>query len=212
MSFRSSVGKTTGAWLLSPLLYKVELRVVFERVSAHPGTMMIWMKQMKTKTREAQATYAPNLESTSLEYCRREQEETSTPFYHWGQRRASSSELFAPWWLPVTYNYVTFWQRVGLHAHLFLQVRLPEGEQEPLDVLRAQTVDAACVDGPAQELVHFVLWVQVFLRVSENEMPGGHKTRWCLCLRRANKISRVRWTKEHSVIDDGWMKQIRYCT
>lgn len=32
--------------------------------------MTIWMKQMKRKTREAQATYAPNLESTCLEYCR----------------------------------------------------------------------------------------------------------------------------------------------
>lgn len=37
----------------------------------HGGTMTIWMKQMKRKTREAQATYAPNLESTCLEYCRR---------------------------------------------------------------------------------------------------------------------------------------------
>lgn len=43
-----------------------------ESLSTHGGTMMIWMKQMKRKTREAQATYAPNLESTCLEYCRDE--------------------------------------------------------------------------------------------------------------------------------------------
>lgn len=36
--------------------------------------MTIWMKQMKRKTREAQATYAPNLESTCLEYCRDQRE------------------------------------------------------------------------------------------------------------------------------------------
>lgn len=58
---------------------------------------------------------------------------------------------------------------------LSLQVGLSEGEQELLDVLRAQTVDAASVDGPAQELVHLVLRVQVFLRVPENEMPGKNK-------------------------------------
>lgn len=58
-----------------------------------------------------------------------------------------------------------------LRPNLSLQVRLSEGEQELLDVFGAQTVDAARVDGPAQELIHLVLWVKVFLRVSENEMP-----------------------------------------
>ena len=48
---------------------------------------------------------------------------------------------------------------VCLCPNLFLQVRLSEGEQELLDVLGAQAVDAARVDGPAQELVHLVLWV-----------------------------------------------------
>lgn len=38
----------------------------------HLGTMMIWMKQIKRKTREAQATYAPNLVSTCFEYCIKE--------------------------------------------------------------------------------------------------------------------------------------------
>lgn len=61
--------------------------------------------------------------------------------------------------------------------NLFLQVRLPEGQQEPLDVLGAQAVDAARVDGPPQELVHLVLWVHAFLRVPENEMPESQKTR-----------------------------------
>lgn len=55
--------------------------------------------------------------------------------------------------------------------NLFLQVRLPEGEQELLDVFRTQTVDAARVDGPAQKLVHLILRVEVFLCVSENKMP-----------------------------------------
>lgn len=43
--------------------------------------------------------------------------------------------------------------------NLFLQVRLSEGEQELLHVFGSQTVDAARVDGPAQELVHLVLRV-----------------------------------------------------
>lgn len=63
-------------------------------------------------------------------------------------------------------------------TNLFLQVWLPEGQQEPLDVLGAQSVDAACVDGSAQELVHLVLWVHAFLRVPENEMPESQKTRF----------------------------------
>lgn len=41
------------------------------QIPADLGTMTIWMMQMKTKTSEAQATYAPNLESTCLEYCSR---------------------------------------------------------------------------------------------------------------------------------------------
>lgn len=67
----------------------------------------------------------------------------------------------------------------GAKANLFLQVRLPEGQQEPLDVLGAQAVDAARVDGPAQELVHLVLRVHAFLRVPENEMPESQKTEKC---------------------------------
>lgn len=69
-------------------------------------------------------------------------------------------------------------KRSSAWANLFLQVRLPEGQQEPLDVLGAQAVDAACVDGSPQELVHLVLWVHVFLRVPENEMPESQKTRF----------------------------------
>lgn len=69
-------------------------------------------------------------------------------------------------------------KRSGARANLFLQVWLPEGQQEPLDVLGAQAVDAACVDGSPQELVHLVLWVHVFLRVPENEMPESQKTRF----------------------------------
>lgn len=69
-------------------------------------------------------------------------------------------------------------KRSSAGADLFLQVRLPEGQQEPLDVLRAQAVDAARVDGSPQELVHLVLGVHVFLRVPENEMPESQKTRF----------------------------------
>lgn len=43
------------------------------------GTMTIWMKQMKTKTSEAQATYAPNLESTCLEYWGEEEKPSALP-------------------------------------------------------------------------------------------------------------------------------------
>lgn len=43
-------------------------------IAADLGTMTIWMMQMKTKTSEEQATYAPNLESTCLEYCSRKEE------------------------------------------------------------------------------------------------------------------------------------------
>lgn len=43
-------------------------------------------------------------------------------------------------------------------------------------MLGAQAVNAACVDGSAQELVHLILWVHVFLRVPENEMPESQKT------------------------------------
>ena len=44
--------------------------------------MTIWMKQMKRKTREAQATYAPNLESTCLEYCMVEMTKKEIHFRH----------------------------------------------------------------------------------------------------------------------------------
>lgn len=58
----------------------------------------------------------------------------------------------------------------GVTVYLLLQIRLTEGQQEFLDVFRAQTVNAASVNGTAQKLVHFVLRVQVFLSISENEM------------------------------------------
>ena len=54
--------------------------------------------------------------------------------------------------------------------HLFLQNGGLEGEQELLDVVLPQLVDAAGVDGAAQELVHLVLRFQVLLCVSEIEM------------------------------------------
>ena len=53
---------------------------------------------------------------------------------------------------------------------LFFQNGGLEGEQELLDMVLPQLVDAAGVDGAAQELVHLVLRVQVLLRVPEIEM------------------------------------------
>lgn len=48
---------------------------VRSQIPADLGMTTIWMMQMKTKTSEAQATYAPNLESTCLEYCSGNKEE-----------------------------------------------------------------------------------------------------------------------------------------
>lgn len=81
------------------------------------------------------------------------------------QRDRKRESFFAQRRLLVTANYLLlYWQldfvcpRVCA-SNLFLQVRLSKGEQEFLDVFRAQTVDAARVDGPAQKLIHLVLWV-----------------------------------------------------
>ena len=51
----------------------------------------------------------------------------------------------------------------GVQPHLPLQFRALEGEQEAPDVVLAQLVDAARVDGAAQELVHLVLGVEGLL-------------------------------------------------
>lgn len=54
---------------------------VRSQIPADLGTMTIWMMQMKTKTSEAQATYAPNLESTCLEYCSGNKEKSHQLFH-----------------------------------------------------------------------------------------------------------------------------------
>lgn len=54
--------------------------------------MTIWMMQMKTKTSEAQATYAPNLESTCLEYCSRNEGKDNN-----NKKKPSSCVLAARW-------------------------------------------------------------------------------------------------------------------
>ena len=46
---------------------------------------------------------------------------------------------------------------------LFFQIGGLEGEQELLDMVLPQLVYAAGIDGAAQELVHFVLWVKRLL-------------------------------------------------
>lgn len=59
--------------------------------------------------------------------------------------------------------------------HLFLQIGRLEGEQELLDVVLAELVDAARVDGPAQELVHLVLGVEGLLGTAAGARQGGVK-------------------------------------
>lgn len=53
-------------WLIDWLI--VSLWSWVTHTGTHRGTTTSWMKQMNRNTREAQATYAPNLESTCLEY------------------------------------------------------------------------------------------------------------------------------------------------
>lgn len=152
LSFRSSVGKPTGAWLLSPLLYKVELSAVSsECLLTRAQWWSGWSRWRQRRGRHrprTPRTWSPPVWSTAGGNKKRPARRFIS------EDRAAASFLHRDGCL----SHTIMW-RSGLHAHLFLQVRLPEGEQEPLDVLRAQTVDAARVDGPAQELVHFVLWV-----------------------------------------------------
>lgn len=58
-------------------------------------------------------------------------------------------------------------------TYLPLQLRRLEGEQEALDVILAQLVDAARIDGAAQELVHLVLRVQGLLRAAAGGAGQG---------------------------------------
>lgn len=48
-------------------------------------------------------------------------------------------------------------------VNLFLKVSGLKSEQELLDVIFPQLVDAARVDGPSEKLVHLILWVQGLL-------------------------------------------------
>jgi len=57
--------------------------------------------------------------------------------------------------------------------HLLLQLRRLEGEQELLDVVLAELIDAAGVDGPAQELVHLVLGVEGLLGAAAGDRGGS---------------------------------------
>lgn len=57
--------------------------------------------------------------------------------------------------------------------HLLLQLGGLEGEQELLDVVLAELVDAAGIDGPAQELVHLVLGVEGLLGTTAGEWGGS---------------------------------------
>lgn len=57
--------------------------------------------------------------------------------------------------------------------HLLLQLWCLEGEQELLDMVLAELVDAAGVDGPAQELVHLILGVEGLLGTAARGRGGS---------------------------------------
>lgn len=57
--------------------------------------------------------------------------------------------------------------------HLLLQLGRLEGEQELLDVVLAELVDAAGVDGPAQELIHLILGVEGLLGTTAGDTGGS---------------------------------------
>lgn len=64
--------------------------------------------------------------------------------------------------------------------NLFLQAGRLEGEQELLDVVFSQLVDAPSVDGSPQKLVHLILGVHGLLNATAEEIhslqwkPGQH--------------------------------------
>lgn len=49
------------------------------------------------------------------------------------------------------------------NSNLFLEVGGLKGEEELLDVVLPQLVDAACIDGTSKKLIHLVLGVQCLL-------------------------------------------------
>lgn len=57
----------------------------------------------------------------------------------------------------------------GLSGNLFLQAGRLEGEQELLNVVFSQLVDAPSVDGSPQKLVHLVLGVHGLLNAAAEE-------------------------------------------
>lgn len=57
--------------------------------------------------------------------------------------------------------------------NLLLQLRGLEGEQELLDVVLAELVNAARVNGAAQELIHLVLGVQGLLGTAAGDSGGS---------------------------------------
>lgn len=50
--------------------------------------------------------------------------------------------------------------------NLFLQDGCLKPEQELFDVVLAQLIDAARIDGTSQKLVHLILWVKGLLSIS----------------------------------------------
>lgn len=57
--------------------------------------------------------------------------------------------------------------------HLLLQLRCLEGEQELLDVILTELVDAAGINGPAQELIHLILRVESLLGTTAGGTAGS---------------------------------------
>lgn len=63
----------------------------------------------------------------------------------------------------------------GLSRNLFLQAGRLEGEQELLNVVFSQLVDAPSVDGSPQKLVHLVLGVHGLLNAAAEEIKSLQK-------------------------------------
>ena len=66
----------------------------------------------------------------------------------------------------------TPWGGGGVRPHLPLQLGALEGEQEAPHVVLPQLIDAARVDGAAQELIHLILGVERLLGTAAAQQWG----------------------------------------
>lgn len=92
--------------------------------------------------------------------------------------------------------------RKGKQWDLFLQLGRLEGEQELLDVVPPQLVDAASVDGSSQELVHLVLRVQGLLGATAGDKGGRIRQRIKnLCTQMSDEDKLVATNTHMSLLD-----------